>query len=206
VVDKKKPITVKKVLREIASWVGPLSAVFVFGLILMHTIILDAGVTSGSMEGTIMTDDRVLGLRTAYWFSQPQRFDVIVFDDPSAETPGLIREMAISAVNRFRRSQNRIDVPEMIVKRVIGLPGETIEIRGGYVYINGEFLEDDVFARGFGERQGYFPPTVIPEGYFFVMGDNRNNSLDSRQTGMLAREYIRARVYFVILPNFSSVR
>jgi len=205
-VQEKKQIKERKVLREAAGWVGPFCAIFVFGVIIMHTIVLHAGVTSGSMESTIMTNDMVLGLRTAYWFSEPQRFDVIVFDDPNAETPGLIREMVINAINRFRCEQNRIAVPELIVKRVIGLPGEMVEIRGGYVYINGMLLEDDVFARGFGERRGYFPPTVIPEGHFFVMGDNRNNSLDSRQTGMLAREYIRARVHFIIQPSFSTVR
>ena len=107
-----------------------------------------------AMENTIMTKDRVVALRMSYLFSDPERGDVVIFKYPDDESI-------------------------LYVKRVIGLPGDTVEIKDGGVYINGsdEPLEED-YIRDITE--GDYGPYEVPEGCYFMMGDNRNNSLDSR--------------------------
>lgn len=101
-----------------------------------------------------MPGDRVFGNRLAYVFSEPERFDIIIFKYPDDES-------------------------QLFIKRVIGLPGETVEIRDGNIYIDGsEEPLDDVDTKE--TMEGSFGPYTVPEGCYFVMGDNRNNSRDSR--------------------------
>lgn len=101
-----------------------------------------------------MTGDRIFGNRLAYLFDDPERFDIVIFKYPDDES------------QRF-------------IKRVIGLPGETVEIREGKVYINGSDTPlDDSFTPE--TPVGNFGPYTVPEGCYFMLGDNRNNSRDSR--------------------------
>ena len=92
------------------------------------------------------------------------------------------------------------------VKRVVGLPGDTIEIRGGYLYINGDRYEEpyisDEYRSG---RLNTFGPYTVPAGEYFVMGDHRNNSNDSRSQGTISRDMIIGHVRTVLYP-FSGVR
>ena len=213
---EKKPVTPIGVLFETLSWIGWIGGALLLALFINHAIIVNAQVISGSMENTITTNDRVLGLRTAYWFRQPRRFEVVVFNSPRTwadyyendrwfgyNHPGVVRSMARFVADIFRTTPER---PEPYVKRIIGLPGETVEIRSGYIYINGEPLEGDTFARGPGSRLGNFPPTIVPDGHFFVLGDNRNASSDSRNWGMLERGQILGKLYFGIHPSLYTMR
>jgi signal peptidase I len=106
------------------------------------------------MENTIMTNDRVVAFRLFYLFSKPKRFDIVVFPAP--------------------------DEPEtLFVKRVIGLPGETVNIINGKVYIDGSSEPlDDSFT--IGDDRSNFGPYDIPDDNYFMMGDNRELSKDSR--------------------------
>ena len=101
--------------KEILSWMLIIAVAIGAALLLNRFIIVNAQVTSGSMSNTIHTWDRVLGLRVDYWFHGPERGDVIFFKNPDRES-------------------------EIYVKRVIGLPGETVEIKGGVTYVNGEAM------------------------------------------------------------------
>lgn len=143
--------TVKK---EVISWIKTILLAAILAAVVNSFLIVNAEVPTGSMENTIMTGDRILALRTSYWFDVPQRGDVIVFrypDDPEGKT--------------------------LYVKRVIGEPGDVVEVLNGDVYINGEALKEDYIAE---TTQGDFGPYIVPEGSYFMMGDNRNHSLDSR--------------------------
>lgn len=108
----------------------------------------------GSMENTIMTGDRVIGNRFAYSFSDPQRFDIIIFRYPDDES-------------------------QLFIKRIIGLPGETVEIRDGKIYLNGS---DEPLGWYYRRNHGRIFRSVynFSENSYFVMGDNRNDSKDSR--------------------------
>ena len=166
--------------REIFSWLKYFIAAIAIGLILNATVVASAVVISSSMENTIMTDGRVMGLRLSYVFSDPERFEVILFDPPDdAES-----------------------LP--FVKRIIGLPGETVLIIDGRVYIDGSTtpLSEPYLAE---TPVGSFGPVVVPAESFFVMGDNRNRSNDSRhwENTFVPRDSIIGRLFFQFFPSFN---
>lgn len=139
---------------EVISWVKTIVLAAVLAGLVNSFIIVNAQVPTGSMENTIMTGDRIVALRTSYWFDPPQRGDVVIFrfpDDPTGKT--------------------------LYVKRVIGVPGDTIEVRDGQVLLNGQ-VQEEPYIREI--TRGEYGPYVVPEGCYFMMGDNRNSSLDSR--------------------------
>ncbi|WP_072525919.1 signal peptidase I [Clostridium sp. Marseille-P3244] len=140
--------------RELMQWILILGIALLLGIIINSTVIVNAQIPSGSMENTIMPGDRVFGNRLSYVFGEPERFDIIIFRYPDDES-------------------------QLFIKRIIGLPGETVEIRNGNIYIDGsdEPLKDVDTKE---PMQGNFGPYTVPKGCYFVMGDNRNNSKDSR--------------------------
>lgn len=143
--------TVKK---EVFSWVKTILLAAILAGAVNSFLIVNAEVPTGSMENTIMTGDRILALRTSYWFGEPERGDITVFrypDDPTGNT--------------------------LYVKRIIGEPGDTVQVEDGEVFVNGETLEEDYIAE---ITEGDFGPYTVPEGCYFMMGDNRNHSVDSR--------------------------
>lgn len=147
---------------------------FVLAILLNSFIFINSRVVSGSMENTVMTGDRVIGLRTAYWFSEPERGDIIVFNRDGFDGKPLL-------------------------KRLIGLPGDTLEIRYGKLYINGELYEEDYLRA---EMNSDYGPITVPEGCYFVMGDNRNVSNDSRRWSdpFVEREDIIGKMYLRYWP------
>ena len=124
----------KGAVKEVISWAVILLVAFVIGNCLNKYVLMKAVIPSGSMENTLQVDDRVFGLRTAYLFSEPERGDVVMFDYPDNETL-------------------------LYVKRIIGLPGETVEICDGKVYIwNDKTGEDKIML-----EEPYLKET--PEGF-----------------------------------------
>lgn len=141
-----------KVIKEIISWLLVFVIAFGAATLIKNFIIFKVVVPSGSMEKTIMTGDRVITLRMAYLFDDPQRGDIIVFPFPDNEKV-------------------------YYIKRIIGLPGETIEGKDGYVYINGKRLTEPYVTSKLDDD---FGPYVVPANSYFMMGDNRDISEDSR--------------------------
>ncbi len=132
-------------------------------------------IPSSSMEPTLEINDRLIIEKLTYHFREPERGDVVVFNP-----------------TEVLRRQNFKDA---FIKRVIGLPGETIEIKGGKVYVNGTALKEDYTAQPPDYDYG---PVTVPEGQYLVLGDNRNNSYDSHYWGFVPKENIigRASVRF----------
>ena len=165
----------KKKMNPVLEWVLIIVIALAVALFINNVIIINSVVPSGSMESTIMTNSRMMGLRVTYWFSDPQRGDIIVFkypDDPS---------------------QN-------FVKRVIGTPGDVVEIKGGVTYVNGEVLDEPYLNET--PKVKDYGPYEVPEGCYFCMGDNRNNSNDSRfwTNTYVPREYVLGKALFVYWP------
>lgn len=131
-------------------------------------------IPSGSMEPTIQIGDRVWTDKLFLRLSDLERGDIVVFDPP----PPVVS-----------------DYP--YIKRVIGLPGETVEVRGGKVYINGEPLEEPYIAE---EPKYPYGPIPIPTGKYLVLGDNRNHSNDGHEWGLLDRDRISARAVIRFWP------
>lgn len=130
-------------------------------------------IPSGSMEPTLQIGDRIIVSKINYRFEEPERGDIIVFKFP-------------------------LDPNRDFVKRVVGLEGETIAARDGVLYINGKRLEEDYLPQNINFPD--FGPEKIPQGCYFMMGDNRNNSDDSRNWGPLPEEYIIGQALLVYWP------
>ncbi len=149
--EEKQPFSAKK---EIFSWVKVILAALVLSFVLNHYIIVSAEVPTGSMENTVMIGDRIIASRLSYHFHEPKRGDIVVFYFPDDET-------------------------QRYLKRIIGLPGDTVQIKDGKVYINGSTtpLKEDYLKE---TPVGDYGPYTVPEDSYFMMGDNRNDSFDSR--------------------------
>ena len=168
-----------RIVKEIIEWIAVVVVAVVLTYFVNHFIIVNAIVPSSSMEKTIMTGDRVIGYRLAYSFSEPERGDIIIFKFPDDES-------------------------KLYIKRLIGLPGETVEIKEGKVFVDGEALDEPYLTV---TTEGTFGPYSVPEGHYFMLGDNRNNSADSRywNNTYLAREKIVGKAVFKYWPGFKGL-
>ncbi len=139
---------------EILDWIKVILTALAITFILNHFVIVNAQVPTGSMENTVMINDRVYAFRLSYLFEEPKRGDIVVFPFPDDES-------------------------QTYLKRIIGLPGETIEIKEGKVYIDNskEPLAEDYLKE---TPTGSYGPYKVPDDSYFMLGDNRNISLDSR--------------------------
>lgn len=142
--------------RELLSFVEIFVAAFILAQVMTHFVLINAEVPSESMENLIEPGDRLFGFRLAYTFDEPQRFDVVIFRYPVDETQNFI-------------------------KRIIGLPGEVVEIRSGKIYIDGSDtpLDEPYLPEEWTEdNDGYI--FDVPQDCYLMLGDNRNISLDAR--------------------------
>ncbi len=168
--------------KELWEYVKMILIVVVVVLIVNNFLLINAKIPSESMENIIMTGDRIFGNRLAYMFSDPQRYDIVIFKYPDDET-------------------------QLYIKRVIGLPGETVEIREGKVYIDGSDTPlDDSFTPE--TPLGNYGPYTVPEGCYFMLGDNRNYSKDSRfwQNPYVEKDKILGKAVFKYFPGFKILK
>lgn len=185
--SQEKPANNKKeVLKTIFEYVKVVLIGAAIALFLTKVVIINAEVPTGSMKSTINEGDRVVGLRLTYYFDTPKRGDIVIFKCPE-----------------LGENYNKL-----YVKRVIGLPGETVEIKAGQIWIttvDGDYfmLEEDYLNEipyaDAGVNNATYP---IPEGEYFCMGDNRNKSSDSRYWGTVEEDRILAKVLFRYYPGF----
>lgn len=162
-------------LREIASTV-----VFVIAVTVLFDLAIPRSLVDGhSMQPTFFGDDRLVVSRVHYLLGQPQRGDILVF-------------------NSLKDSELQNGV--MLIKRVIGLPGETLEFRDEKVHINGEPLDEPYTLQEICRRRCQDRSWQLGEDEYFMMGDNRNNSNDSRSFGPVPLEKIVGQVIFRYWP------
>lgn len=171
-------------MKNILEWVKEIVIAVIIAAIIL-TFIKPIVVRQSSMEPTFYEGNYVFISKQAYTlFGQPERGDVIVF-------------------HTDMKDDNNND--KNLIKRVIGLPGDTVEIIGGYVYLNGE-LSDEPYLNEQG-ISGEMEKVTVPDGKLFVMGDNRGVSQDSRDVliGCIDQESILGRVIIRLYP-FDSIK
>ena len=168
--DRKDHSSTKKVVFSYIRIVAIAAAAAIF---LMTVVFTNVKVPTGSMKDTINENDRLIGLRLAYVAAEPQRGDIVIFKYPDDESV-------------------------KYVKRVIGLPGETVSIKNGDVYIDGKLLEEDYTREPHSTQAVNESEYTVPENSYFMLGDNRTNSKDARwwKNTYVTKDKIVAKVLF----------
>lgn len=174
------------ILREIIELIVSIVVVVVISLFIVTYITQRTMVDGSSMNDTLQDGDQLFVDKISYRFLEPERYDIIVFE--LRDEPGV-----------------------HYIKRIIGLPGETVQIIDGAVYIDGELLEGDVYGKEvMQDARRAAEPIVLGEDEYFVLGDNRNNSTDSRteKVGNVKRSQFVGRAFIRVWPlkSFGLIR
>ena len=176
--DKKKTDK-KSLIKEIKDYVFLIILAFTFAFLMNKYVYANAEVPTGSMIPVVQPGDRLIVNRLSYLFDDPKRGDIVMFVNPDDECKNYL-------------------------KRIIGLPGEKLEIRGGFIYINDSekplsepYLND--------EPNGNFGPYNVPKDCYFMLGDNRDNSLDAREwkNKYVKKDKIVGKAWFKYYPNIT---
>ena len=168
--------------REIAGWVLTLAFAALLALLINSFVFFFARVEGNSMLGTLKDGEVLFVWRAGYVFGQPQRGDIVICHYPKTKDGGYLDQKNTC-----------------YVKRVIGLPGDTVSIRQGTVYINGEALKESYLETERTDSQS-MEAVVLGEGEYFLMGDNRSDSTDSRRMGAVERGKILGKAVGVVYP------
>jgi len=189
------------VLRFLGELPGLILLAFGLALLIKSTLIQAFWIPTGSMEPTLVPGDRVIVAKVPYYFHDPQRGDIIVFEEPD---PAKAPERGVWGSFGHWLGQGLgftpPDNPDYI-KRVIGEPGDVVQGRRGHVYVNGVRIVE----RYLHQPTDPFPKTTVPDDELFVMGDNRGNSLDSRfGLGFVPVDRVVGKAIVIIWP-FNNV-
>lgn len=160
--------------KELLGWLLAFIVVLVVGMV-VHFFVLEPFIVDGpSMEPSFVSGDRILLSKISYLLGKPERGEIVVF--------------------RYQADPSRD-----FVKRIIGLPGDMVQVRSGYVFVNGKELTETYISTYPLED---FPATRVPQGCYFVLGDNRRDSLDSRDAnvGFVSSDAIIGKAALVIWP------
>ena len=192
----------KSFIRECAEWVICILTAFFLAVIIKYFIFTPTLVMQTSMTPTIQDGERVLINRIVRTCNLDiNRGDIITFEKPDFSDNGIAYYNKITNLGQSF-VHNVLELTKIsYIKRVIGLPGEHLEIRDGKVYVNGEVLDEPYLKEGLlTPRTGYYGDIDVPEGYLFVMGDNRTGSTDSREFGCIPISKVEGRVKIRIWP------
>lgn len=175
---RKKKNRVGSVMRELLGWLFYILIIIGLTYLIITYVGQRTRVSGSSMETTLSDGDNLIVDKLSYRFQDPKRFDIVVFP--------------------YKYEENTY-----YIKRIIGLPGDIVQVKDGYTYINGELLESDIYgAEVMIEAGTASEPITLGEEEYFVLGDNRNHSLDSRDpsVGILKREDLIGRAWVRIYP------
>ena len=159
---------------NIKSWLRDILVAFAIAIFIIVFIVQPVKVEGTSMQPVLMDQERIFVNRLVYRFKDISRGDVVVF--------------------RYPR-----DVNKSFIKRVLAVPGDEIEIRSGMVCLNGRWIDEPYVPREFWDSKSY-PRTIVPPGRYFVLGDHRNSSNDSRNWGFVEERLVFGKAFFCYWP------
>jgi len=174
-------------MKKLGSFILELVQVVVFAVsifLFVYLLVLQPHKIKGqSMEPNFHDGQYLLTDKVSYRLGEPKRGDVVVFRAPPSYS-------------------------DEFIKRIVGLPGDTVKVEDGGVYLNGKKLEEEYIPQEFLTRAGQFAQDgkqiTVPEGSYFVFGDNREHSLDSRGLGLIKKQYITGRAWVIYWPLSDS--
>lgn len=201
----------RALIKEILEWVYCVIIAVVLALIVRYYIGTPTVVQMTSMKPTFIEGERLILNRLAITLNQEfERGEVITFEAPSlpyksaaeANQDNPIAIYINQPKNLFTKfTYYVLDIgKKSYIKRIIGLPGDTIQIQNGNVYINGEIQEEKYLQEGVKTESKIFTDFTVPEGYLFVMGDNRTDSMDSREFGCIPKDKVESKVWLRFYP------
>lgn len=203
----------KRIIKEISGWIICIVIAVILALLIKYFILTPTVVKQESMYPTLEENQRLILNRLGRTFKQmPKRGDIITFEAPTVtyrteEDTDISNPVAIyedEERNIFGNfSYNVLEIGKTsYIKRVIGLPGDHVQIKNGKVYINEEELEEDYLQQGIitDDAEGIFYDIIVPENTVFAMGDNRNSSVDCRAFGCIPLEKIEGKVLIRFWP------
>lgn len=158
--------------KEILDWIETIAIALLVAFLIRNFLFQPYRVQMGSMLPTLKENNLIIVNKITYRFNDPKRGDIVVFRPPNGSKV-------------------------FYVKRIVALPGETIEIRNGEILINGIPIQEDYISI---ETPGVYGPLTLSKDEYFVMGDHRNNSLDSREFGPISKESIIGKAALVFWP------
>lgn len=212
--EKKIQIDKKQILKEIFNWIVCIVIAIILALLIKYFLLTPTIVKQSSMFPTLKENQRLILNRVGRTFKQmPERGDIITFEAPS-ETHRTKDDTDLSnPVAVFTDTSNMSIIEKFnyyvlettktsYIKRVIGLPGEHVQIKEGKVFINGEELQEDYLQPGIvtDDLEGIFTDIIVPQDTVFAMGDNRNSSVDCRSFGCIPLDKIEGEVKLRFWP------
>lgn len=189
-------------IKEISEWIFVVGIAFIITLFIISNIGSLTQVKEQSMEPTFFENDRLIINKIGYMLGKPKRGDIVILNKVNTE-----KGLLVNMLNEFNDIKDNIKYrftgiieKNNLIKRVVGIPGDRIDIKDGDVFVNGE-LEDGYTFKGetFSESNLKFP-LEIPDGKVFVLGDNREYSLDSRALGLIDYTQLKGKVFLRIWP------
>lgn len=188
----------ERLILEMMDYIRLIVTVVIITTLLNTVLFTFSTVQQSSMEHTLFQGDVLIIDKASYFFGRPKAGDVIVFVEDEAVTENYIKRLKVLFQDisaKFTGEPYRT----RLVKRIIGVPGDEILIEDGDLFINGTlfeeaYVEDLTFARVIEY------PLVVPEGNYFVLGDNRNVSKDSRHFGVIPENHIEGKAIFRLSP------
>jgi signal peptidase I len=166
--------TTPGLLGEFKGWLKDILLAVVIAFLMVVFLYQPVKVEGTSMQPELLDQERIFVNKFVYHFEEIHRGDIVVFWYPK-------------------------DPSKSFIKRVVGVPGDLVAIRDGHVYINGELLQERYVPRGYQDFDSY-PPTRVKDGHYYVLGDHRNASNDSRSWGLVPRRFIYGKAVFRYWP------
>jgi signal peptidase I len=187
----------RKLTKEINNWIFSILGACLIAVLINSKVFATVIVEQSSMENTLYSGQKLILDKLSYNFVDPKRKDIIIFLEN--EERGTIIDDAVTFINNINAKAENNVVDKRLVKRVIGIPGDKINIKDGFVYINGEKLNES-YAKGQTFTGVINFPLDVPNDKLFVLGDNRTVSKDSREFGLIKYNQVEGKVAFRFSP------